>query len=152
VESGVPNDIPVRSFGPLVWVDGATAHYLESILEVGLRQSYARNSPVPDQVRMFAKHVSEVAWEYRMSVEHSSGASGANATSSMHVRPARRMMDTQEVADLAHISRNGVAEAARRGRLVATRGGGRWEFDPTDVETWLAIRAQGAQCLSRPSP
>ncbi len=124
----------MKSNGPVVWVDGETAHHLEFIVAAGLRLAHQKNAVVPPKVLEFARDVTIVAGHYRMTV---SGASGANATSPAPESPVRVTLAAQEVADLAGISRNGVAEAARRGRLVGRQVGGRWQFDPTDVQKWL---------------
>ena len=133
----VLGDASVKITEPVVVVDGATCHVLESVVEAGLRQYMKNGATIPDSVRTFARDVSEVAGKWRMTVQSTSGAGGVSGVGPNSASVPSRTMDSEEIAVLAGITPSGVREAHRCGRLPGRKVGRQLQFDAADVREWL---------------
>ena len=114
----------MRINSPTIIVDAETAHYLESVLEAGLRQYRRNGANVPGAVATFARDVTTIAGHFRMTVQTSSAVSGVSGVGQNSASVPSRTMDSEEVAVLAGITPSGVGKPTDVVGSPATRSAG----------------------------
>ena len=124
---------------PVALVTPKLAHHLERPLHDAAARAQRDGFDLPAEVGEFLADVRRLAELHRRKV---TDATDANVSESADVSPKPRKLDARVVGELAGVSRHGVADAARCGRLPGRRIGNRWEFDEIDVHEWLAKRAK----------
>ena len=123
---------------PAVLMTPRQCHLVERLLHDAARSVTAAGGNVKPEFEALLVDVRQAAEWHRRQI---TDASDVNLSSAPQSPPSSRILDTREVGWLLKISPHGVADLARRERLVGRKTGAGWEFEETDVMEYLQERA-----------